>query len=104
MSYYFRWYDTLLLKRPLVSRMITSGALFGLGDFLSQYITFKQDVKAKEESKNYKFTFDLRRSLTFMTFGCFMASPLLYFHYGRFLPWVTSRTDLTGTLIKVGVD
>lgn len=39
-----------------------------------------------------------------MGFGCFMAAPLLYFHYGRFLPSITSRTDLTGTLLKVGVD
>lgn len=33
-----------------------------------------------------------------------MASPILMFHYGKVLPWIAKGTDVSSTLLKVGVD
>ena len=84
------------------TKMITSGVLFGVGDLVSQYFTTLQ--KKKNSSIEYNVKFDFSRTFLFAAFGCFLAAPLLNFHYGTILPFIRPGTDVTSTLIKVGVD
>ena len=48
--------------------------------------------------------FDFKRTLLFASFGCFMAAPVLNFHYGTLLPFIRPGTDMASTLVKVAVD
>ena len=44
------------------------------------------------------------RLARFSFFGCFMAAPVLSFHYGRILPFVNKKTTPFATFQKVLVD
>ena len=91
----FRWYNGMLHKYPLPTKMITSGFLFGLGDVICQKI---------EQSNKDKFVVDKKRLARFSFFGCFMGAPVLNFHYGTILQWVSPKTTPLATLAKVTVD
>ena len=47
---------------------------------------------------------DLKRLGRFSFFGCFMAAPVLNFHYGTILQWVSTKTTPLAILLKVTVD
>jgi hypothetical protein len=102
MSVFFNSYKKLLDTKPYATRMVTSGVLFGIGDFFSQYFIHRSK-NTKNGTKN-NFVINFERTLTFSAFGCFMASPVLMFHYMRILPTIAKGTSVPETLLKVGVD
>ena len=91
----FRFYNSLLLKYPLPTKMVTSGFLFGIGDTLCQYI---------EQYKKDSFVLNFSRMARFSFFGCFMAAPVLNFHYGTILQKISPLTTPMATLKKVAFD
>ena len=91
----FRFYNRLLTKYPLPTKMVTSGFLFGIGDVLCQSI---------EQYKAEKFKLNLTRLSRFSFFGCFMAAPVLSFHYGTILQWISTKTTPLAILTKVAFD
>lgn len=82
--------------------MATSGALFGIGDLVSQY--FFHSAKNKKNGTVDGVVFNFERTAIFAGFGAFMASPILMFHYQKFLPWIAPGRGVSSTLMKVGVD
>ena len=82
--------------------MATSGALFAIGDVVSQY--FYHSGKNKRQGTVDGCVFNFERTLIFAGFGAFMASPILMMHYQRFLPWIAPGRGINQTLLKVGID
>lgn len=67
------FYNSLLQKHPLLTKMATTGFLSGTGDFICQKI---------DGNKNW----DIRRTFIFTSMGVCYIAPLLHFNYSRFLP------------------
>ena len=91
----FRFYNRLLTKYPLPTKMVTSGVLFGLGDIICQGI---------EQNKSEKFKLDITRLNRFLFFGCFLGGPVLSFHYSTVLQWISTKTTPLAILSKVAFD
>ena len=91
----FRWYSKMLGKKPLITRMVTCGFLFGLGDFICQGI---------EQQEKGRFSIDRRRLVRFSFFGCFLAAPILNYQYGRILPMISSKTTPSAIFAKLTFD
>ena len=91
----FRGYNVLLTKYPLPTKMVTSGFLFGVGDVVCQLI---------EQKDKKSIRIDKARLGKFSFFGCFLGAPILSFHYGRVLQWITPKTTPLATLAKVSFD
>ncbi|EGV64647.1 Protein required for ethanol metabolism [Yamadazyma tenuis] len=100
MSYYTK-YNQLLLKRPLVTNMVTTGILFGSGDFLAQRL-FSQNNKK----------YDYPRTLRAIAYGGILFAPLGDKWYKllnrltvpKSLSWSDKTHNRVNTLLRVGVD
>ena len=101
-QFFISRYSHQLHLRPLATKMVTSGILFGIGDLVSQYYT--NMAKSKKQGFHSNVVFNFQRTLLFASFGCFMAAPVLNFHYGTLLPFIRPGTDMASTLVKVAVD
>lgn len=80
------WYNKHLEKTPMLTKTITSGILFGLGDVIAQTIT-------KEKGKSY----DLPRLGRAWVFGTFILGPLAHWHFNFLEYLVVKRLALQGT-------
>ena len=79
----FRAYDRLLIRYPMPTKMLTTGFLFGLGDFLCQNI---------QQKDSPKFNLDMKRLARFSFLGCFLVTPILNLQYGYVLPRFAAAT------------
>ena len=74
------WYSNCLVKNPLVTKCITTGFLFGLGDFLTQTTIEKTELQ--------KINFKRTSKMAFV--GFFYAAPVLHVWYTHGVPMATS--------------
>lgn len=81
----FSYYDKILARYPLVTKSVTSGVLFGAGDYVAQKAIFYSN-----DSVNRHFQLNYSRILVFCLFGTVVAGPS--FHYWlNFLDTLPSR-------------
>lgn len=79
------WYNNQLARAPVITKSITSGVLFGLGDMIAQFIV-------PEDSGKLNWKRVARASI----FGSLLLGPLAHLHF-NFLDWlVVKRLALTG--------
>eukprot|EP00347_Sterkiella_histriomuscorum_P009534 403340840 len=90
-------YNQCLQKRPLVTKMITSGALGGIGDVLCQYMEQKYKLS---ESKGWNW----QRTSNFMMMGCFFSAPILHIHFSKLLPLIAPLQTRAHAFKKLFVD
>ncbi|CDW91795.1 mpv17 pmp22 family protein [Stylonychia lemnae] len=88
-------YNYHLSTRPLVTKMITSGAIGAFGDLLCQ--TFENRTK-KEKSYN------LQRTKSFFLTGTFFIAPLLHLSYSIVLPRLVPELTTVGAIKKLALD
>ena len=69
-------YSRLLDRYPSLTRIVTTGSLFWLGDVLSQGI----------ERRGMNKPFDWHRNVRFTGFGTLVAAPMFIGYYNKFLP------------------
>jgi protein Mpv17 len=84
-------YNRLLNKDPLLTKALTSGVGFLLGDILAQTFIEKKDA------------LDLGRMLRFSLFGLLIHGPTGHLFYGK-LDKLIPSTDILPVLSKVGID
>ena len=69
-----RWYAAQLERRPLLTKSVTSGLMYALGDVAAQAIEAR--AKAKEEAENAQpFRVDWQRAGIFFFFGTAVGGP-----------------------------
>lgn len=71
MKYIFNRYNTLLLRRPLITNMITTGLLVGGGDALAQFLFPNNDNNNLEQQP-----FDYLRNLRAIIYGSLIFAPI----------------------------
>ncbi|XP_062511602.1 uncharacterized protein LOC134187485 [Corticium candelabrum] len=81
------WYNGWLEKSPVLTKSITSGVLFGLGDVIAQFA-----------SGGLQTQFDGARCLRASAFGCFLLGPLAHLHF-NFLEWLVVRRLAVSTRV-----
>ncbi|ABN66872.2 predicted protein [Scheffersomyces stipitis CBS 6054] len=103
MSSILRWYNQLLLRRPLLTNMISTGFLFGSGDFLAQRLFPPQDGEIPP--------YDYLRTLRAVTYGSIVFAPIgdrWYKLLNRIKMPVRIRkakvNNMGDTLLRVGAD
>jgi hypothetical protein len=79
-------YNDLLERRPLLTKSITTGVMYGGGDVLAQYVEHMQ-----EEDKDNKDWFNGKRTFVFAMFGTIVGGPA--FHY-----WYDYLSEIPGLL------
>ncbi|XP_003384042.1 PREDICTED: protein SYM1-like [Amphimedon queenslandica] len=80
------WYNSQLEKAPVITKSITSGILFGLGDVIGQFIL-------PEENGKLNFARVGRAAV----FGSLILGPLAHLHFNFLEYMVVKRLALTGT-------
>lgn len=89
-------YGNSLAKRPLLTKMATTGVIYGAGDLTSQFLT-----PYLNNQKEWRF--DTRRFLGQTAFGFLLLGP--FFHqYFRVLDLVVKSTGWTGAFYKLLLD
>ena len=84
-------YNRLLDKDPLLTKALTSGFGFLLGDILAQTFIEKNDA------------LDLARMIRLSLFGLLIHGPTAHFFYGK-LDKLIPSTDIVPVISKVGID
>ncbi|XP_031572597.1 protein sym-1-like [Actinia tenebrosa] len=74
----WRWYNATLKRRPLITKCVTSGVLYGLGDVVAQKI-WSPETKL-----------DRQRILRGIVYGTIIAAPLGHLHF-NFLEWLVVK-------------
>eukprot|EP01136_Pigoraptor_vietnamica_P001971 Opistho-1_new@29285 len=78
-------YNGALASRPIITKAVTSGVLFAVGDVIAQKISAGPDTP-----------FDVGRLVRATTFGTVLLGPLSHFHF-NLLQWiVVTRLRITG--------
>ena len=99
-------YNYYLAKRPLATKMITSGCIGAFGDVLCQSMEkckqfyFKNMLDYSKEAKPYNFN----RSKTFFLVGTFFIAPILHVNYSKILPYLVPEISAVGALKKLAFD
>lgn len=78
----FVWYNTSLNRRPLSTKSLTSGVMYGLGDVFAQVIDhrFANASKAPEDMQPFSMNWT-RAGVTFL-YGTVIAGPLYHIWFG----------------------
>lgn len=99
MSSFYAKYNQLLTRRPLLTNMVSTGFLFGTGDYLAQKIA----ISKSEHGKNY----DLTRTLRAVIYGGIVFAPLGDKWYKILakvkMPYL-SHSKMANTIARVGLD
>lgn len=98
MSSFYARYNNLLKKRPFVTNALTTGFLFGTGDYLAQQIAL-----SNEKQNNY----DHLRSLRAVIYGGIVFAPLgdkWYKVLARVKAPNFESSTLINTVLRVGLD
>lgn len=88
----FSAYQKLLHKHPIITKSITCGILFSLGDCVTQHFVHKND------------SFDFKRNISFGTVGLLYTAPMLHVWHSKLVPIISSKlfSNHTSKIIKVG--
>ncbi|KAJ3214993.1 hypothetical protein HK099_006572 [Clydaea vesicula] len=92
----FSIYSSLLHKHPIFIQSLSAGALFGLGDVISQVVVEKKIQK----NENY----DFNRSARFLLYGTFIAGPSVSSWYILINRKFASLSPVKALLAKVSLD
>eukprot|EP00735_Rhodelphis_limneticus_P007022 TRINITY_DN19510_c0_g1::TRINITY_DN19510_c0_g1_i1::g.17150::m.17150 TRINITY_DN19510_c0_g1::TRINITY_DN19510_c0_g1_i1::g.17150 ORF type:complete len:237 (+),score=-6.63,sp/Q2KIY1/PXMP2_BOVIN/32.39/1e-29,Mpv17_PMP22/PF04117.7/1.1e-21 TRINITY_DN19510_c0_g1_i1:46-756(+) len=90
-------YTTLLHRRPILTKSLTTGIIGGAGDYVAQLIEWK----AEDDPKPFKF--DLHRAFIYSIFGAVFYTPPMHFAYN----WLDRRipgTNTVAVLKKIFID
>lgn len=90
----FSLYNRLLMERPVITKSVTTGTLFAVGDLLSQLI------ENRTTPKDYSY----RRTATMGSFGLFFAGPALHNWYVNVLGKALPTPGLKYTAAKIAID
>mmetsp|Transcript_2822 Transcript_2822/g.4696 ORF Transcript_2822/g.4696 Transcript_2822/m.4696 type:complete len:327 (-) Transcript_2822:96-1076(-) len=72
-------YNDLLERKPLLTKSITTGVMYGAGDVLAQYVENMQlDEKDADKNKDW---FNYKRLAVFTTFGTVVGGPAFHYWY-----------------------
>lgn len=69
-------YNEVLERKPLLTKSITTGVMYGAGDAIAQYV---ENLNADEKDK--KELFDLKRLAVFTLFGTVIGGPAFHYWY-----------------------
>lgn len=112
---FMEWYEGHLESRPVLTKMITGSALWGLGDLVAQIVPVVffddgvasaaapsdgKDAKKGSASATKEFEYDYARTGRAMIFGFGLHAPLSHAHF-NFLEWMTVKGGFTGLSIPV---
>ena len=81
------WYNLMLDKYPIRTKMITSGVLYGVGDILAQKGTRPND------------SFDIRRCVRASIFGFVFMGPLAHYHFAFLERLVVTKYPLRAAVM-----
>mmetsp|Transcript_19686 Transcript_19686/g.36222 ORF Transcript_19686/g.36222 Transcript_19686/m.36222 type:complete len:178 (-) Transcript_19686:500-1033(-) len=87
-------YHKLLVERPLLTKSVTTGTLFVVGDCLSQYI----------EGRSKPKPYSLKRSVVMGSYGLLIGGPSLHFWYAKILANAFPKPGLQFTAVKIALD
>jgi len=71
-------YNDVLERRPLLTKSITTGVMYGAGDVLAQYVENMQTEPGEEQKKDW---FNYKRLLVFTAFGTVIGGPAFHYWY-----------------------
>lgn len=74
----WRVYSNLLERRPLVTKSVTSGVTYALGDLLAQVIEHRSEAPRRPA-----FSLDWTRASIFFVYGTMVAGPLYHVWFAR---------------------
>jgi hypothetical protein len=99
------WYEHHLQTRPLPTKMITGGSLWGIGDIVGQsfpYISASafHNTNSSNSAVVPPFQWDAARTGRAAFFGCVLHAPTSHAHF-NFLEWMTQKIGVTGLAIPV---
>lgn len=89
------WYEHHLQTRPLPTKMVTGGCLWGIGDIVAQSIPH-----VSSNSTGGAFQWDAARTSRAAFFGLAMHAPTSHVHF-NLLEWMTQKLGLSGLSIPV---
>lgn len=95
---FVKWYEGHLDASPILTKSITGSILWGIGDFVAQFLP--QLFFQSEEDENEEITYDFTRTGRAVLFGGLIHAPTSHVHF-NFLEWMTVRTGLSGMGIPV---
>ncbi|RYH17874.1 Mpv17/PMP22 family protein [archaeon] len=100
----FQYYNGLLERKPLLTKCITSGIMYGGGDVMAQYTEHYQQHK-DDPSKAPNMTVNYKRFLSFFIFGTFVGGPSYHywFNYLNELPamlWRMKQSRHRGKILR----
>jgi hypothetical protein len=82
------WYNNMLTKQPLATKMVTCGILSAFGDMICQGIDGSKSLNVK-------------RTVMFSLIGMTYIGPALHWNYSRFLPMmVADKGSATVVTVK----
>lgn len=94
------WYEHHLQTRPVPTKMITGGSLWGIGDVVAQTFPYVSASVSASNSALPPFQWDAARTGRAAFFGCVLHAPTSHVHF-NFLEWMTKKIGVTGLAIPV---
>ncbi len=94
---FVQWYEGHLERSPILTKSVTGGILWGLGDAVAQlmpHFAFEAEGEKKE------LVYDWARTGRAVTFGGVIHAPTSHLHF-NFLEWMTVRAGVSGLAIPV---
>jgi hypothetical protein len=96
-------YNEILERKPLLTKAITSGIMYGAGDIIAQYVeNMPSDAKKAEEDnstarKDFVDVYDYKRTVIFLTFGTVIGGPAFHYWYN----YLNKVPHMVGKLLKL---
>jgi len=93
-------YNELLERRPLLTKSITTGVMYGAGDVIAQHVEhMSEEDKTKEDWFNYK------RTAVFTMFGAMVGGPAFHYWYNYLneipaLLWTLKKSRQRGKILR----
>lgn len=99
----FEYYNDILQRRPLPTKIVTTGLMFAGGDILAQYTEHYVEEKDKKERK--EMIVDYKRMTIFFIFGTVLAGPSFHYWYNYLneiptLLWSLKKFRQRGRILK----
>ena len=88
-------YNNSLKARPLLTKVVTSGVIYTLGDLLCQ---------VSENYSKKETTYNVTRMRTFFLWGALIVAPMLHISYTRLYPWLVPELTTKGAFKKLAID
>lgn len=109
-AYPFKLYNDLLVERPLTTKCLTSGVLYGGGDLIAQYLEHKPKICDKNINDSVSAVLDIhtntelswRRVFVLTFFGAAVGGPAMHYWYNGLTHLPRVLTNLQNVLKNVG--